>query len=597
MISKLEKLLFSVSLIDKVSGPVGKIMRNVDRMTRHTSSGFLKLGIGIAGIAGAGRLLGGLLNPIKDMMSALGEVRSLGVTETVLKNLQNTALRSSIKFGENAAAFARASYDIQSAIGGLEGNQLAKFTNASAVLAKATKSNVATITDYMGTMYSVFEKTAIKMGKSNWVEMVAGQTAKAVEIFKTTGSKMAESFSNLGEMATVSGVSMANQMAIMGTLGASMSGSEAATKYKAFLAGAGKAQKALGLQFTDSHGRLLPMLEVLAKIRGKYGALDTLAEKGAIHKAFGSKEALALILSLSGKTTNLKNSMEELSNIKGMENATLMALQMTNSWERMSSGFTAIKTRIGEQLMVVLNPLMNMVADFTDKLVRWSTMFPNVTRVIGFATLGVIALIAAVGALTMLGGTLLLFKGLWIAVAFSAGMVFTPVMGIIAAVVALGVGAVWLYKNWDTAMTFMGNKFSSLRKMIESNFITNFLYTPLLAVVDAVGWVIDNFDKIKQWFIDFKPWLKMLNPFGLLTSGVSIVLEKLGVIGGGNVNMPAPPNLTSNKTSRVAAGGLLSQITNATSNNNSGARIGKVEIHAQHVDAVSLADHLALAAG
>ena len=46
-----------------------------------------------------------------------------------------------------------------------------------------------------------------------------------------------------------------------------MSGSEAGTKYKAFLAGVGQAQKELGLKFTDGQGRMLPVLQILDKLK------------------------------------------------------------------------------------------------------------------------------------------------------------------------------------------------------------------------------------------------------------------------------------------------------------------------------------------
>ncbi|WP_206196936.1 hypothetical protein [Zooshikella ganghwensis] len=81
-------------------------------------------------------------------------------------------------------SFVRASYDIQSAIGGLTGQELSQFTKASGVLAAATKADTATITNYMGTMYGIFSEQAEVMGKANWVNMVAGQTASAVQMFK-----------------------------------------------------------------------------------------------------------------------------------------------------------------------------------------------------------------------------------------------------------------------------------------------------------------------------------------------------------------------------------------------------------------------------
>ena len=56
---------------------------------------------------------------------------------------------------------------------------------------------------------------------------------------------MAESISSLGAIATTAKVPMQEQLTILGMLQATMSGSEAGTKYKAFMKSAAKAGEAL----------------------------------------------------------------------------------------------------------------------------------------------------------------------------------------------------------------------------------------------------------------------------------------------------------------------------------------------------------------
>ncbi|MBY8075295.1 phage tail tape measure protein, partial [Vibrio fluvialis] len=217
----------------------------------------------------------------------IGEVKSLGVHEDALKSLQRTALDFSSEYGKSAVEFTGAAYDIQSAIAGLEGSDLAKFTKASGVLAAATKADTSTITDYMGTMYGIFKNDAAALTNGVWVEKLTGMTATAVQMFKTDGSKMSQAFTSLGANATSAKIAMSEQMAILGILQATMSGSEAGTKYKSFLAGVGKAQDKLGLSFTDSQGKMLPMLDILDKLKGKFGDTLDVAESDALKAAFG----------------------------------------------------------------------------------------------------------------------------------------------------------------------------------------------------------------------------------------------------------------------------------------------------------------------
>ncbi len=124
--------------------------------------------------------------PAIEMDRALGEVKSLGVAESGLRKLSRAAVDFTMEYGGAAQDFVRASYDIQSAIAGLTDDELSRFTTASATVAAATKSSSQTITAYMGTMYGIFKDQADAMGKSKWVEQVAGQTATAVQMFKTT---------------------------------------------------------------------------------------------------------------------------------------------------------------------------------------------------------------------------------------------------------------------------------------------------------------------------------------------------------------------------------------------------------------------------
>lgn len=156
------------------------------------------------------------------------------------------------------------------------------------------------------------------MGKGTWVELVAGQTASAVQMFKTTGAEMSSAFTSVGANATSAGIAMSEQMAILGTLQATMSGSEAGTKYKAFLAGVAKAQDKLNLSFTDSQGQMLPMLDILDKLKGQYGDTLSVAEAADLKKAFGSEEAVSMIKLLMADTDGLASSIETLGNVQGM---------------------------------------------------------------------------------------------------------------------------------------------------------------------------------------------------------------------------------------------------------------------------------------
>ncbi|MGB3222023.1 MAG: phage tail tape measure protein, partial [Desulforhopalus sp.] len=254
MATQLQKLMFSIGLLDKVTGPAGRIKKTLGSVANTAQESFGKIAGGAAGVVASGYAMTSLATPAHEFNMAIGEVRSLDVAQSSLDALSNSAVSFSVKYGGTAAEFVKSSYDIQSAIAGLVGDELASFTDASNILAKGTKSDAATITSYMGTMYGIFKGSADSMGKAQWVEQMTGQTATAVQMFKTTGVEMASAFSSIGAGATSAGIAQSEQMSILGSLQATMSGSEAGTKYGAFLSGIGDAQDKLGLKFTDSNG-------------------------------------------------------------------------------------------------------------------------------------------------------------------------------------------------------------------------------------------------------------------------------------------------------------------------------------------------------
>lgn len=415
-----EPLRFTVGLIDQISKPLGNIQRQFGEMAKSYRDGTHTMVAGAAGVAGAGIALQQALQPAIDMDRALGEVKSLGVADTQLKDLAETALQFSVEYGKSASEFVAASYDIQSAIGGLAGNELSGFTRASGVLAAATKADTATITSYVGTMYGIFQNAATEMGKADWVNMLGGQTAKAVQMFKTTGAEMSAAFTSVGASATAVGVGMTEQMAILGTLQATMSGSEAGTKYRAFLAGAAKAQDALNLSFTDSQGQLLPIVDILDKLKGRVGDTISVAESAELSKAFGSQEAVGMIQLLMANTDGLAESIDQLGKVQGLDVAEQMAAAMTDQWERMGSGIFAIRAAIGTALLPSLLPMVQGLADGAMQLVEWTRLFPNITKWLGYVGLGFFGLVAAGGVLTMLTGAC---KMLWATVTLGGGLV------------------------------------------------------------------------------------------------------------------------------------------------------------------------------
>ncbi|CAH7280450.1 Phage tail tape measure protein [Vibrio chagasii] len=497
-----EALRFQVGLIDQISKPLGNIQRQISDVTNTYKQGTQTMVSGAAGMVGAGFALQQALMPAIEMDRKLGEVKSLGVADDQLKTLAQTAMKFSVDYGKSATEFVAASYDIQSAIAGLGGNELSEFTRASGVLAAATKADTGTITNYVGTMYGIFQNSANEMGKADWVNTLGGQTARAVQMFKTTGAGMSSAFTSVGAAATSVGVGMTEQMAILGTLQATMSGSEAGTKYRAFLAGTAKAQEALNMQFTDAQGQMLPIVDILNQIKGRYGETISVAEAAELSKAFGTQEATAMIQLLMQNTDGLATSISELGKVKGLDVAEQMAGTMTDQWERLEQGVFAVRTAFGAALLPALLPVVSSLADGAMEIIEWTKMFPNLTKYIGFAGVALLGLVAAGGLLTMISGAL---KVAWATMTLGVGVTKTVTVAMWG--LSKGVmGVTWAFLKMSAAL------------LVNPIFL---IAAGVVAAIAAVGALIYYWDDLKASFGD-TTWFQVLT---VLSAQVRMLFE------------------------------------------------------------------------
>lgn len=597
--------------------------------------------MGLAGVTGAFVGINESLQPALEMNRALGEVKSLGVAEDALTALNQKALEFSVNYGENARDFVASAYSIEGAIKGLTGSQLATFTNTSNLLAKATKSDAETMGAYVGTMYNLFKGQADAMGKGEWVEKLGGQTALAVQLFRTDGAQLKDAFKEVGSIATAAGVDIAEQFAVIGSLSSTMEGGDAGGRYKAFFENLGAASEKMGLKFTDSNGKALPMLQIMDKLQGKLGDLTSASASAKLMEAFGG-EGAQVIGSLAKDTDRLRNGMDKLGKVRGLEDAQNMAMAMVDPWQQFGAAVEALRIAFGQALIPILTPLMAKLSGIAGTMTRWTQMFPNITRVIGIVTLTILALIAvmslltfAVGAgrmawlamvtvwkvvqmislrttavfllqklimltyitvvygltavLTLIRGAMLMWQGaIWLV---NAALLANPVVWIVVGVMALVAAVIAAVVYWDE-------------------------WTAALMNSEAFKWVSDQLTALSEWFASMGGWSGMAKAawdgiVAIFHSAINNLIEMLNKIPGVDIEtrfgaMPevpgtdigvntvdsaaaaqraqqtinaAIPSLSPARPNAVPQGGLLTSIQNNNSSQNKGMHVEKVEIH------------------
>lgn len=267
-------------------------------------------------------------NAYGDLADAQGEIASLGIGAQGIDAITQKAKEFSNQWaGTTAPEFIRASYDIKSGIASLSDEAVGEFTKIAGLTAAATKSTTGQMTSLFATGYGIYRDQFGELAASTidgWESMSATERdmrfgeffsagiSSAVKAYKTSGAEMSASISALGASATKANVPFSEQLAILGTLQQTMSGSEAATKYRSFLTNAAKAGDALNLTFVDANNQLLSMPDILEELRGKYGDTIDAVEEQELKKAFGTDEAVAAIKLLYDGTDELRTGIDGL---------------------------------------------------------------------------------------------------------------------------------------------------------------------------------------------------------------------------------------------------------------------------------------------
>ena len=498
------KLSVVLSLMDKMTSPL------------LSATGGMQKASKVMMAAGAGIVTActGLVTSTFETQNALGELSSLGVKD--LKAVEKAAKNFSDTWaGTTKSDFITAAYDIKSGIASLSDEGVAQFTELAALTGKATKSTTGEMGSLFATGYGIYKGAYKNMSDLDFGSMFSAGISTAVKNYKTAGSEMASAISVLGATATNNRVSMEEQLAILGQLQTTMSGSEAATKYKAFLNGAAKAGTKLRRSFVDGNGDLLSTTRILEKLHKKYGRTIDAMEKQELKEAFGTDEAVAMIDLLYNNVDNLKGGIDDLSASmkKGVSVTKDMAKAINSTPEQK---FKVIQQQIHNNVEELGNALLPMVNDVLTKtseliaqgskwiatnretvntIVRIVAVLGPLLLILGSAIsiiLGVSsAIIKVKTAFTIMQGAVALMKAKWAAlnITFAISPIGLVIIGIIALVAAFAI----LWNKSEAFRNFWKRLFSGIVNVAGNalnavkNFFGNIMGAATATVKEKLG--------------------------------------------------------------------------------------------------------------
>ncbi|MEL4243343.1 phage tail tape measure protein [Shewanella xiamenensis] len=568
-----QPLMFTVGLIDQITKPIAKITQSLNGLASNYQAGTMQMASGIGGIAASGFALYQALQPALEIDKALGDARGVGVADSALKQITNTAMDFSLQFGKSSVEVINHATKLRGVLGEMPDHVLASATNSSAVLAMAMKTDADTISKYFKTLYGNYGGQANAMGQDKFIAQIAGMTAYAKKTLGTEMSDLEGMIDGMHSLPSTLGVALEEQFAVLATLNKSMGQGDAVTQYTNFLEGVAGAQEKLGVKLTDSKGNLLPMIDVIEKLKPMMKGMSGIQARTFLDDA-GLGDGSLMIINMMKDLDGLKSTIQGFKNVNGLDPALEMAKAMTDQSERLAQSWYVIRAAVGTAILPAFNSFIGKVADAGKEVIWFTNMFPNITRWLGYVAVGFTLAVAAGGLFTVMMG---------------AGKMAMTTYGL--AVMA-----------WTGANALFTSGLATMRAMLLAVNLAMYanpiglIVAGIAAAIAVVGALIYYWDDLKATMGEWGWVQAIVGIFDTVWGGVKSVfndtinwiIKKLNLIPGVDIStnvsagsMPSVDAISPVQTN-LTRGGISQQIANA--NNSKSTTVGAINIYPQKVD-------------
>ncbi|MNG92243.1 Phage-related minor tail protein [compost metagenome] len=510
----MEKLMMQVALVDQVTKPLAGINAQMDKVSKAGRQGWSNMAMGATTVAAGGMAIQAALGPAIEMDSALQDLHAAGVGEAMLKQLGHTALKFSVDYGKSAIEVLEYTAQMRRAMPGLPETMLDSVTKTSAILGAATKSDAETVGQYFRMLYGNQRKAADAMGPDQWAQQVAGMTSMVTSQFGVGMDKLMASVEGMHSLPSTMGVAMEEQLAILAMLQTRMSDGDAVTQFTNLLEGATNAQGKLGVAMLDGQGKLLPIQKILQNIQPLIDKMGG-AKAWALLDEAGLGDGALLLQQLIVDAATLDKTLGNLRGVRGLDAANVKAKAMAKSWERLGAAWTAIRIAGFGAILPTINAVLDTFADSAGVIVRWTHLFPNLTKVVSYAVLAIIGL-------SMVTGTWMLIAGL-------------------AKLATLGLGIAWSIITAPLALLNAG--MATFRAILLAVNIAMYA-NPIGLIVAGVVLLIGAVAAVIYYWDDLKRTLGDWGVFEWLGKSIDWLIDKLNLIPGVNIEMGNMPSLT-----------------------------------------------------
>ena len=500
----------TIELNYKSDGPeraerdLGKLKRGAE----ETSASFDRAGnaVGIAGVAIAAGL-GLAAKSAIDFEKQLSGIKAVsGATAQEMEKIREKALQigKDTKFSASEAALAmeelvKAGVSTTDVMNGA--------ADATVALAAAGEVDLPFAAEIAANALNVFGLSAQQMPRV--ADLIAGAAnASAINV-----QEFGYSLQQAGAVADLAGVSfddLAVSIALMGQAG--IKGSDAGTSLKTFLSNLQPTTikqielfRELGLmtengtnRFYDQTGALKSMADVAQILNDATSSMTAQQKQLTLELLFGSDAIRAAAIITEGGAAGFNTMAEAMGKVKAADVAAVRMDNLAGKIEQFKGSAETAAIQIGSVLLPYLTQFVNGIS----RLVGWFTdLDPAMQKaIILTAAIGGGTLLAVAAILKITAGIMQMVRTIKIMIpvikaaalatkAFTTALLTNPIFLVIAAIVALVAGLVWLYKNNETARKIMDAVWNAIKIAIKAtvDWIVNVAWPAIVAAWNAIS--------------------------------------------------------------------------------------------------------------
>ena len=393
MATRTSKLI--LSLVDRVTAPsrgvsraIGGLQDRIHQNNRRMS----EMRGQFLGVAGAGILLArGLASPVMaaaNFEAAMNKVKAVsGATGDQFATMKAQAkdLGKTTQFSASQAAEAQSFL----AMAGLKTNQILEAMPGTLQLAAAAQMDLGSAANVVTNIMSGYGKKASELGHVNDV------LVKTFISANTDLRQLGEAMKYAGPVAAAAGVEFEETSAALGLMGnagiqATMAGTSLKGAISRILAPTKKmrvAMKAAGLSFTDSHGKLKPLVDIVKELE------PHAEDAGLFMELFGQRAGPAMAVLASQGSEALKELTGELKNSGGTAQR-ISDVQMSGFagvMKTIASVTESVRIAIGDALIPALTKLAAVAKPILDNLATYADKYPKLTAALFGVSAGLVA--------------------------------------------------------------------------------------------------------------------------------------------------------------------------------------------------------------